>query len=204
MSSTVAAYCVRFRSQRVLTEVGDIGEMSNSVVVLPGEAIDSKIGGDGVVKVGQGLRVDKESAVVAVPGILQCRKPAAFWVDTIRKKYYPRVGDQVVGIVEEKGGDFYMVNIFCGMNCILNRLAFDGATKRNRPELKRGEVIYARVLSTGGLEGDVEISCASSSAVKRDWSSGETVSPASSIPFFMSPIETFCSRFMVPYNLDSF
>lgn len=152
--------------------------MSTNVVVLPGEVLDtSRIGKEAaeVVKIGQGLHVVGDTAVVTVPGILQYRKPSTFWVESSKKKYYPKVGDQVVGIVEDRGGDFYMVNIFCGVSCILNRLAFDGATKRNRPELKRGEVIYARVISSGGLEGDVEISCSSATAAKKDWSSGETV-----------------------------
>lgn len=150
-----------------------------TVVVAPGDVLSTgKInlqGGDRV-KIGNGLQVVNDTAIVTMPGVLQFRKPANFWVETSRKKYYPKVGDQVVGIVEDRGGDFYTVNIFSGTPCILNRLAFDGATKRNKPELKRGDAIYARVISAGGLEGDVELSCASATTTtKKDWSSGETV-----------------------------
>lgn len=153
---------------------------NHPVIVLPGDILDtSRISTSALstekVTIGCGLRVIGDAAIVINPGVLQYRKPSTFSVESSRKKYYPLIGDQVVGIVEDRGGDFYMVNIFCGYSCILNRLAFDGATKRNRPELKRGEAIYARVVSTGGLEGDVEISCTSASAMKRDWSSGETV-----------------------------
>lgn len=62
------------------------------------------------------------------------------------KLYFPKVGDQLVGVIEDKGGDFYKVNIFCGYIAMLPRLGFDGATKRNRPELNRGDTIYCRVV----------------------------------------------------------
>lgn len=107
-----------------------------------------------------------------------------------RRKYFPshstnmsksvnalpneKYGDQVVGIIEERGGDYYMVNIFSGTHCVLNRLSFEGATKRNKPELRRGDLVYARVIST--LEGgDIEISCLHPGSIKKDWTTGETV-----------------------------
>lgn len=182
-----------------------------SVVVLPGDVLDTShinVSSTEKVKLGQGLRVIQDAAIVTVPGLLQFRKPSTFWVENSRKRYFPRVGDQVVGIVEDRGGDFYMINIFCGMNCILNRLAFDGATKRNRPELKRGEAVYARVISTGGLEGDVELACTSSTASKKDWSSGETVTILSSFLcahfFLINDKIPYGCRYMVVYNLDWF
>lgn len=113
-----------------------------------------------------------------------------YWVENIgRRKYFPfdqiessgspipgknmKETDQVVGIIEERGGDYYVVNVFSGTHCILNRLAFEGATKRNKPELKRGDVIYARVIATNN--GDMEISCLAPGNIKKDWTTGETV-----------------------------
>jgi hypothetical protein len=96
------------------------------------------------------------------------------YVECSRRRYYPRQGDQVVGIIEERGGDFYTVNIFSGRHCLLNRLAFEGATKRNRPELKRGDLVYARVI-LADVQRDTELSCVNTNGVKKDWSSGETI-----------------------------
>jgi exosome complex component RRP40 len=81
----------------------------------------------------------------------------------------------VVGIIEEKTADYYRVNIFSGSVAILNRLAFEGATKRNKPELKVGDVIYCRV-SLAHRDLDTELTCISASSNKKSWSSGESVS----------------------------
>ena len=48
----------------------------------------------------------------------------------------------MVGIVEERTSETYKVNVFSGAPALLNRLAFEGATKRNKPEMKRGDVVY--------------------------------------------------------------
>ena len=84
----------------------------------------------------------------------------------------------MVGLIEEKGGDYYVVNIFSGFHCILNRLAFEGATKRSKPELKKGDLIYAHVIaaSSGTDSCDTELSCVTVNGPKKEWSTGETVS----------------------------
>ena len=81
----------------------------------------------------------------------------------------------MVGVVEDKGGDFYKVNIFAGAPALLDRLAFDGATKRNKPELRRGDVLYARV-TMADRDLDTSLSCMVTTGPKKDWSSGECVS----------------------------
>jgi exosome complex component RRP40 len=147
-------------------------------LVFPGEDLTSvfhhSIRSGEVLKIGSGLVKDGDRIFATIPGKLNYRIPATYWVDTCRRKYIPRVGDQIVGVIEEKGVDFYSVNIFSGCTCILNRLAFEGATKRNRPELKKGDVIYAKV-QAAGKDCDTELTCISSSGVKKEWSSGETV-----------------------------
>ena len=62
----------------------------------------------------------------------------------------------MVGIVEERcgsdavhGGDLYRIQIGASHPALLNNLSgFEGATKRNRPALKPGQVLYLRVVST--------------------------------------------------------
>lgn len=64
----------------------------------------------------------------------------------------------MVGVVTDRGGDNYKVNIGSPAPALLNRLAFEGATKRNKPTLKAGDVIYARVI-TANKHMDTELSC---------------------------------------------
>jgi len=93
------------------------------------------------------------------------------------KKYYiPRTGDNVIGIIEEKGTDYYKVNIFSGANSIalLGRLAFEGATKRNKPELKKGDIVYARITMTN-KDIDTELTCLSNTGSKKEWTTNETI-----------------------------
>jgi exosome complex RNA-binding protein Rrp4 len=52
---------------------------------------------------------------------------------------------QVVGIVEDRMGEYYRVNIFGSSTALLPILAFDGATKRNKPNLKPGALVYSRM-----------------------------------------------------------
>jgi exosome complex component RRP40 len=179
-------------------------------VVLPGDRISlpSKWETEGsglsantsnVVRVGEGVKVNGNNLVANVSGILRYKKPAHVWVDTSRRKYLPNSGDYVVGLVEERGGDFYLLNIFSGTNCILNRLAFDGATKRNKPELKRGDIVYARVMNVGGLGADLEVTCTSSNAtVRKEWSSGETIFGALSPGILIHTTSLLSQRLLRP------
>ena len=80
----------------------------------------------------------------------------------------------MVGIIEDKGGDSYRVNIFSGASAILNKLSFEGATKRNRPDLHIGDVVYCMV-SLAHRHLETELTCCTSSGIKKGWSSGEAV-----------------------------
>lgn len=144
-------------------------------ITLPGDDLtDHLTQNSQSVKIGSGLIFSKDRIIATSAGELSYRPPSSYWVKSSKKRYSPKVGDQVVGVIEEKGGDFYIVNVFSGSPSILNRLAFEGATKRNRPELKKGDVVYARVQSVGS-DCDTELTCVSSSGSKKEWSSGETI-----------------------------
>lgn len=110
--------------------------------VLPGDIATPLIKKDGEVHIGSGLRKIGDEIVVTTPGILKTRgsNQNSFYVHTSTKRYEPKEGDQVVGIIEERGAEWYTVNIFSAIPASLNRLSFKGATKRNKPELKRGKI----------------------------------------------------------------
>jgi exosome complex component RRP40 len=171
----------------------DVGDTLDDLIMLPGERVQlptaSEFGSQQKTTIGVGLyeetKTEGESRGVAHnAGIL--RKTgggegggagSTYWVDTNRTRYYPKKGDQIVGLIEERGGDYYVINIFSGFNCILSRLAFEGATKRSKPELKKGDLVYARVLAASDDEEtvDTELSCLTTSGPKKEWTTGETV-----------------------------
>lgn len=108
-------------------------------------------------------------------GELTHRPPNHYWVQhPTRKRYMPHEGDNIVAIIEDRQGDYYKAEIRSGALAYLPRLAFDGATKRNRPDLKRGQVIYCRV-SKAFIDSDTELTCTSKSSTLKDWNQGESV-----------------------------
>lgn len=74
------------------------------------------------------------------------------------KRYIPNHHDRVIGIVEERMGDYYRCNIFGPHSALLPTLAFEGATKRNKPNLSTGSTVYCRVVSAP-RDIDPELSC---------------------------------------------
>jgi exosome complex component RRP40 len=55
---------------------------------------------------------------------------------------------------------------------VLDSVEFNGATKRNRPNLKVGDLIYAKVASVNKFTAPV-LTCKSKTC-KKDWTSGES------------------------------
>lgn len=52
------------------------------------------------------------------------------------RRYVPKVGDLVLGVIVGKTADFFRVDIKSFSNAVLPTIAFNGATKRNRPNLQ--------------------------------------------------------------------
>lgn len=143
--------------------------------VLPGDVVTNILTSfKQDIKIGAGIDQVGAEFVCSLCGTLRYRPPATYWIENESKIYIPQIGDQVVGVIEEKLSEFYRVNIFCGAPALLSRMAFEGATKRNKPELKRGDLIYARV-TLAHKDLDTELTCISASGSKKEWSSGESV-----------------------------
>ena len=51
-------------------------------------------------------------------------------------QYVPTKGDNVIGIITKTGSENFRVDIGSSMPAILGNLSFEGATKRNKPDLK--------------------------------------------------------------------
>lgn len=121
-------------------------------------------------------------------GILRFISPFRFFIESKQKKYLPNVDDVVIGIVVEKNAEFFKLEINAPFLALLPVLAFDGATKRNRPNLQPGALVFCRVTQTGassriqnsstsssiGGISESEVSCISASGKGKDWMTGES------------------------------
>nr|XP_056706116.1 exosome complex component RRP40 [Euleptes europaea] len=106
---------------------------------------------------GPGLRRGGEGLLVTKCGLLRYRGPAGtiggvtgsgsggtYWVDSQQKRYVPVKGDHVIGIVTAKAGDIFKLDVGGSEQASLSYLVFEGATKRNRPNVQVGDLIYGQ------------------------------------------------------------
>jgi exosome complex component RRP40 len=89
------------------------------------------------------------------------------------RKYMSMPGDLVLGRVINRQGEQYRVDIGDRFEAHLQFYDFEGATKRNRPQLEANTLIYARIESCSKLMSPV-ITCKSLSN-KKSWASGEAL-----------------------------
>jgi exosome complex component RRP40 len=66
----------------------------------------------------------------------------------------------VIGVVIDKLGDHFKVDIGAAAPATLSAMSFEGATKKNRPNLQVGSLLYARVI-LANKDMDPELSCMS-------------------------------------------
>ncbi|KAL5021639.1 hypothetical protein ScPMuIL_000794 [Solemya velum] len=117
-------------------------------VVLPGDILtdlsESEISSK--IIIGPGLRQEADEIIVSKPGLLRLKKPNVYWVDCQQKRYVPERGDTVIGVVTAKAGDAFRVDVGGSELATLSYLGFEGATKRNRPDVKVGDIINTKFL----------------------------------------------------------
>lgn len=83
-------------------------------------------------------------------------------------RYIPRTGDLVIAQVQRSSVDFFHLSISPHTpQAILPQLAFEGASKKTRPQLKPNDLVYAKVLSAQ-KNMEVELSCVNPSTGKSE------------------------------------
>lgn len=136
-------------------------------VVLPGDYCEEicAVGEKSRVIIGPGLQKEIDHVYVTKAGVLKKKKPNTFWVDNYQKRYIPARGENVIGIVVQKAGDIYRVEIGSSMTAALSYLSFEGATKKNRPDVQIGDVVYAKML-VASKDMEPELVCVDSHGKK--------------------------------------
>lgn len=162
----------------------------NSITtVLPGDDLssiqDASTETKQPIKLGDGLKYDAiTKKIKATLGGRLYHRPSTntYFILANSKRYVPRLNDRVICIVEERIGDYFRVTIPSSSvgSALLLSTAFNGATKRNRPNLKAGDLLYARISScnTDVMEPEVSCECMpgeiAAGGSKKDWMTDET------------------------------
>ncbi|XP_017857729.1 PREDICTED: exosome complex component RRP40 [Drosophila arizonae] len=135
----------------------------NTSVIMPGERV--RVVEDAAknkrVILGPGLRRLDDKVVASKAGPLRHKDPNTFWVDNYQRRYVPARGDLIIGIVKARVGDLYRVDIGSADTAAISYLAFEAATKKNRPDLNPGDLLYARVLNANA-DIEPELVCVNS------------------------------------------
>ncbi|CAI4210822.1 unnamed protein product [Parascedosporium putredinis] len=92
----------------------------------------------------------------------------SLWVERSTGRYLPAVGDLVIGTVTRSTADFYYVALSdYAATATLPQLSFEMATKKTKPNLSSGALVYARV-TLANKHMDPELECVSQSTGKAD------------------------------------
>ncbi|KAJ4416310.1 exosome non-catalytic core subunit rrp40 [Gnomoniopsis sp. IMI 355080] len=133
-------------------------------LVLPGDVIDpSNIPSHPkkALNLGPGLRHILPSTILpTIAGqLVTDHKKNTIWIEYNGGHYVPAQGDLVIGQVHHGAADFYYVQLSpYTSNALLPVLAFEMATKKTRPQLAAGQLVYARV-SLANKHMDAELEC---------------------------------------------
>lgn len=163
--------------------------MSAPVILLPGDEVQSDYlpsSAKAPLSLGQGLRILSQakpttgklqsssahivSATHAGLVASEQKRNTASVLPFPGRRYVPVPKDLVIAQIHHSSADYFHCLITPHTpHALLAQLAFEGATKKTRPMLKQGELVYARVLSVGlGPGSEVELTCVNPSTGKAE------------------------------------
>ncbi|KAL0953426.1 hypothetical protein HGRIS_004662 [Hohenbuehelia grisea] len=129
--------------------------------ILPGESVPAQHVN---LKLGPGLLQSNQSSASGL-GIISTRSGSLhhnangskWWIENNSRRYVPAPQESVIGVITARSGDGYRVDIGAAHQASLDGLAFEGASKRNKPNLRIGCIVYARVsLAHKDMEPELE------------------------------------------------
>lgn len=149
-----------------------LARMGSTAIVLPGDIISAdQLPTSAKRKIGRGIQQETGSDIFisSIGGLLEVdfRKKNAY-VLTPDARYLPKAGDLVIAQVRQATADFFHLHINAhSPQAFLPSLAFEGASRKTRPQLKNGDVVYAKVVfAQKGME--VELTCVNPSTGKSE------------------------------------
>ncbi|OJJ51375.1 hypothetical protein ASPZODRAFT_127443 [Penicilliopsis zonata CBS 506.65] len=153
--------------------------MATPVYLLPGDEVPSDRlppTSNAPLRLGPGLRLLSKShsrstkaapsdhvIVATEAGLLKTdlKRNAASVLTFPNRRYIATPNDLVIAQIHHSSQDYFHCMVTPhAPHALLGQLAFEGATKKTRPMLKQGDLVYARVLSVGvGAGAEVELAC---------------------------------------------
>ena len=125
--------------------------MSQTTILLPGEPVPAEAlpkSKKGTLTLGPGLRHIPPTSITATTlgSVSVDNKKSAVWLEGTNGRYQPSTGDLVIAQVHHSSTDVF----HCALtpqtpHALLGQLAFEGASKKTRPQLISGDLVYARV-----------------------------------------------------------
>ncbi|KAI4279827.1 MAG: hypothetical protein L6R38_004944 [Xanthoria sp. 2 TBL-2021] len=149
--------------------------MTAQTLVMPGQVLSEDVlpvphKSSIPLKLGPGLRHTPPSTITTTLAGPLCidRKKNAIWVENNSGRYIPQTNDVIIATVHHSSTDWYHCSITPHTTFAqLPQLAFEGATKKTRPQLSSGGLIYARVVAAS-KHLDPEIACYNPSTGKSE------------------------------------
>ena len=139
-------------------------KMSAPMVLFPGEEVSPEQlpkSKKGTLTLGPGLRHILPSTIVPTTAgsVHVDPKKSAIWLESPHGRYVPAVGDLVIAQIHRQSGELWHCSLTPHTpHVLLGQLSFEGANRKTRPNLKSGDVVYARISHVNKWE-DTEIEC---------------------------------------------
>ncbi|KAJ5551117.1 hypothetical protein N7535_000940 [Penicillium sp. DV-2018c] len=161
--------------------------MSAPAVLLPSDEVPREhlpTDNSNPLRLGPGLRILSQPSSKGSDHVLTATQAGLLSIDAKRnavslltfpnRRYIPTVNDFVIAQIHHSSVDFFHCVITPHTaHALLGQLSFEGASKKTRPMLKQGEMVYARVQSVGvGAGAEVELTCVSAATGKAEGGMG--------------------------------
>lgn len=149
--------------------------MATATTVLPGQQLLPEqlpqTSSNRTLTLGPGLSYLPPSTITTTVAGTLCTdsRKNAVWIETLNSgRYSPSVGDLVIATIHHSSTDTYHCSLTPHTpTALLGQLSFEGATKKTRPQLNPGALVYARV-SKADKWSDVELECVSAATGKSE------------------------------------
>ncbi|ODN81720.1 hypothetical protein L202_02114 [Cryptococcus amylolentus CBS 6039] len=150
----------------------------SSTLVLPGDQIPVPSTSRNLI-IGPGIAAaDNASNSSSAPTLVATRlgmlhtgkgkeKSQKVWIEGNSKRYIPAQKDMVLGVIIARHSEGYRVDLGSAQMAQLDALSFEGATKRSKPNLKVGTLVFARVISAS-RDMEPELECFDANTGKSD------------------------------------
>ncbi|KKY18355.1 putative exosome complex exonuclease rrp40 [Phaeomoniella chlamydospora] len=144
-----------------------------AAVVLPGDTIpvSSLLPNIPYPRLGPGVHQSRSTSatVATAAGLLtHNQKKRTIAITHPHARYAPAVNDLVIAQFHHSSSDYFHMGLTPHYpQAILGQLAFENVTKKTRPQLKPGDLVYAKVLSAN-RNMEVELTCVNPSTGKSD------------------------------------